>query len=480
MDYRKWIIGTAALVMSGTLSAQDVSNLPAEEPQVVTVAVTDTLSDLLKPYFVQKLRPEGDGFRLDTVSILYEQKLGVLEYLNHPATPERYIAINPDYWKMFLPFTYYYEPVAQISRLEWRADASSTESAVAPLESVMYDQAPFTAKQRAAKVINPTLMSAYWHCPGRIVADERAIAQGPAFKDNIKVEAKSKPNALKLFTAEEARQVSEDANVVIRKPNWWVTGGNGSLQITQNYISDNWYKGGESTNTVLATLQLFANYNDREKIQWENLLDARLGFGSTPSDKVHNYLVNTDQLRLYSKLGIQAASNWYYTISTELKTQFCHGYKSNNETLISSFLAPLDWSTSIGMDYKLKKKKFNLSVFVAPLTHTMRYVGNDRVDETSFGLDEGKSVRHSFGSQIAPTLSWTIVPQVTLDSRLNYLTSYEWVRIDWENTFNFVLNRYLSTKLYIYARYDDSNAPTTGSSYFQLKELLSFGINYKW
>ena len=479
MDYRKWIMGTTALLVSGLLSAQEVNEVQAVVELRDTIAVQDTLSDLLKPYFVQRLCPEGEGFRLDTVSILYSQKLGVLEYLNDPATPERYIAPDPDYWRMFLPFTYYYSPVAEISQLDWSAEQQAQPD-LAPLESVSFDETPFVAKRRAAEVINPALMNAYWHCPNLIVADERAIAEGPAFKDNIKVEAKSKPNALKLFAVEEAKQMAEDADVQIRKPNWWFTGGNGSLQITQNYISDNWYKGGESHNTVMATLQLFANYNDREKIQWENLLDAKLGFGSTPSDKVHNYLVNTDQLRLYSKLGVQAAARWYYTISTELKTQFCHGYKSNDETLISSFLAPLDWSTSIGMDYKLKQKSFNLSVFVAPLTHTMRYVGNDRVNETSFGLDEGKCVRHSFGSQFSPTLSWTIIPQVTLDSRMNYLTSYEWVRIEWENTFNFVLNRYLSTKLYLYARYDDSTKPTTGSSYFQLKELLSFGINYKW
>lgn len=471
---------TIEAVPADTLSTQPQDTVATDT--VRRQAPRPTLPALMRPYFVLKLvrEPASQAFRLDTVSMAYERILGVLDYLNDPATPERYIRLQPEYHRLFLPFTYFERPMARISRVSWQSSNGDALKASIP-SPLQIDTVPFTRQQQVDEAVDRALLSAYVKRLDLVRFTEKEIESGPAYRDNIEKEAKSRPSVLKLFKSESMGYVKpEDAEVVIHKPNWWVTGGSGSIQFSQSHISKNWYNGGEGTHSLLGNLQLFANYNDREKWQWENLLDAKLGYISAPSDKYHNYLVNNDQLRIASKVGLRAINHWYYTLHTEFKTQFCNGYGANSLTLNAAFLSPAYWTSGLGMDYKLNKEKVTLSVLVAPITYTMKIVTNPDVNEVSLGLKEGATTAHDFGSQMQANLTWKAFSFLNVTSRFDYLTSYETVRIEWENTFNFILNRYLSAKLYVYGRFDDGVAPSESGSYFQINENFGFGLNYTW
>ena len=467
----------ADTLVAGALPA--VSSIAGDTLRPDSVVV---LSELLRPYLVLKLKRDSlsGPYRLDTVSVAYERNLGVLDYLNDPATPARYIRQDPDYYRLFVPFTYFESPIARVSRVPWRFSGIDSLQVSRPCP-LQVDTLPFTQLERVGEQVDRALLAAYVKQLDLVRFTEREIEAGPAFRDDLVKEEQSRPSVLKLFKSENMRYVKpEDPEVIIHKPNWWVTGGNGSLQFSQSHISDNWYNGGEGTHSLLGNLQLYANYNDREKWQWESLLDAKLGFISAPSDEFHNYLVNNDQLRIASKVGLQAIKHWYYTLHTEFKTQFCNAYGANSQTLSAAFLSPAYWTTGLGMDFKLNKEKVTLSLLLAPLTYTMRIVTNPDVDEVSFGLEEGATTAHDLGSQVQANLKWNVFSFFNLTSRFDYLTSYQTVRIEWENTFNFILNRYLSAKLYVYGRFDDGVAPAENGSYFQINENFGFGLNYTW
>ena len=470
-------------LMAATLSFSLATNtwaasISGTEPDTKTqvYAETDSLGGLLGEYFMVKWVPVGgSNFVADTVSLAHEH------YFATQNDPEM-VESNSDYSKLFLPLTYYNSSIEQYSRVDKALNEGASESALMRSLLPLNEQA-FATKDRIDAQVNGALLSAYINDPAKVLFTENEINEGGIFEDRLEEQQEdlAKVTAEILDVKVVPQEVTEDAVSEISKPNWWKFSGNGSLQMSQNYISDNWYKGGESNVAGIATLQLKADYNDNEKVQWENLLDAKLGGASAPSDTLHDYLVTTDQLRLYSKFGLQAAKHWYYTIAAEAKTQFMHGYKSNNPKLLTAFLAPLDLNVSLGMDYKVERKNYKFSMMIAPITWTMRYIGCDDVDETDYGLEAGKKTRHNIGSELLPSLTWKITKNISFESRLDYLTSYTWTRVDWENTLNLSVNKYLSTKIYVHARFDDSAAPLNGSdSYYQLNELFSFGINYTW
>lgn len=415
-----------------------------------------------------------------TRSLLYDYYFGGVDSLYSDYFYLYRVRTDPNYYRLFVPMTFYYSPMNQLSTSLWKFRSPYEQDPQEVADKLLpFDKSKYTKIKRTNKQVDRVLLDFYLDYPQLVVYTENEIENKKTFREDIGTKIPTKTSILALFKPDIV-DVNARADMVIYKPNFWTNGGNGSLQFTQNYVSTNWYKGDESANSLVGNLQLFANYNDKEKIQFENLFEAKMGFNTVSGDTVRKYRINTDVLRLFSKLGFQAATNWYYTISGEINTQFFNNYKSNSNDLVSSFLAPANVAFSIGMDYKLKKNNINLSVIISPGAYSMKYVGNSKVDETQFGLEEGDKFLHDIGSQLQSTLAWTIIPSVTLNSRFSYFTNYEKVEAEWENTFDFVLNRYLSTKLFVHARFDDGAKKVEGKSYFQLKEMLSFGINYKW
>ncbi len=275
-----------------------------------------------------------------------------------------------------------------------------------------------------------------------------------------------------------APQIVEQPDIEVHRPNFWNLSAEASFQLIQNYVSDNWYKGGESNHSLLASIILQANYNNKQKLRWDNKLEMKLGFQSSNSDEQHKYKTNSDLLRMTNELGVKATTHWYYSIMLQSWTQFYRGYKKNDTRVYSDFMSPFESLLTFGMKFttQSKNKRFSANVNLSPLAVDFKYV--DRLDlSTTYGLDEAHHTKWEYGSNITATLEWTLMTNVRWKSRFYYYTNYRKAQVEWENTFDLTINKYLTTQLFLYPRFDDSVKRKEGSNtYFQFKEYLSLGV----
>ena len=101
---------------------------------------------------------------------------------------------------------------------------------------------------------------------------------------------------------------------------YWFPGLESNIQFSQTYISPNWHKGGNSA-LALHSKQLLRLSYEKDKVNWLNELEWRLGLNAEIRDSLHGYNVSDDLLRLRSNLGIKAFKGWYYSLDVEARTQ---------------------------------------------------------------------------------------------------------------------------------------------------------------
>ena len=330
------------------------------------------------------------------------------------------------------------------------------------------------------------MMNIYLNHPNLVAKSERSLNRIGAVHKEMDAPIKNK---VQLVTKADALPIEEDdeehfnlpMEIVVKKPNFWKYSGDYYLQMLQNYVSSNWYKGGESNYSMVASVTMQANYNNKQKVKLDNKLEMKLGFQTSRGDTLHSFKTSEDLIRYTGKLGLQASKKWYYSLQLIAYTQFMRGYKSNDKMVYSDILSPLNINLSVGMDYNVVwfNKKLTGNIHLAPLAYNFKYVGRKEL-ATRYGLDEGKHTLNDFGSECTVDLTWAFTNAIKWKTRLYGYTTYERAEVEWENTISFQFNKYITSNLFIYPRFDDGAKKDDDHGYWQLKEYMSIGFAYSF
>lgn len=335
-----------------------------------------------------------------------------------------------------------------------------------------------------SRVADDMLVRLYAEHPEKVRQADSRMNKAGTLRQDVEKSLKSDVSlAAKVKNVNLGPELDGDVVLVTRKPNFWKFKGSVSLQFTQNYVTDNWYQGGESNYSGLAMANLHLNYDNKQRIQWENQLELQLGFQTNKSDAYHKVKATNNLIRLTSKFGYKAVSTLYYTGQLLTWTQLVPQYDNNSMNLRSEFLGPLYVNLSVGVDYKWNIKRFSGNIYLAPVSYNLRYISNADL-WSKHGIPQGKHSLHDAGSSILINWKVDIWKNINWQSRMYFFTNYSYVNYEWENTINFVINRYLSTKLFLYPRIDTSRDFSNGvegrSKHFMFKEWLSLSLNYNF
>ena len=368
-------------------------------------------------------------------------------------------SLDGRYYRLFAPLTFYHNVADKTLAL-------NSESA---------------GKDQVADEVDAALLKVYLKRPDLVRTTETDLEETGSIREDLyqpiinEVEFVNKVDTVPLVDAPE----DIPDTVMVQKPKFWTYKGDGFLQFMQNYVSGNWYKGGESNYSMVGALTAEANYDNKNKWKWDNKLELKLGFLRSRTDSLHKFKSNEDLIRLTSKLGLEAAKNWYYTFQLLTYTQFTQGLKSNDKKVYSDFMSPFNLNLGLGMDYKVatKNKRLTGSLNFSPLSLNYLYVGREALGPAN-GLDEGDHDNLEFASHMTADLVWKINDVVTWKTRLYAFTSYKRGLIEWENTFELRVSKYISANLFLYPRFDDSSLYHDDLGYWQFKEYSSVGFSY--
>lgn len=298
----------------------------------------------------------------------------------------------------------------------------------------------------------------------------------------------------------------------------WTYDANFSLGFNQGFLH-NWQAGGELASLTANSVfyGTLTRYNNKHL--WTNNLDMAYGL-------MYNYSndfvprKNDDRIDLTSKYGYRLADsgNLFFTVLFNARTQFTKAYKYDEPSWdtfsVSRFLSPLYMTLAPGLEYRRGEE---FSVFFSPLASRMTLVDKyytTRIPEGAFGVPNGKNVRFELGAYLTARYKKQFTPNISYNTRLDLYSNYlaqdkildgEVVKKDnvgnidimWDNFIAFKFYKYFSINFGVLAMYDNDvpyvktmdngagvqvpkNEPLRGLGWWQIKQFMSVGFNYKF
>ena len=244
--------------------------------------------------------------------------------------------------------------------------------------------------------------------------------------------------------------------------------GSYGLNINQLALS-NWAAGGENTfaGKAFASFTLLDHKKTFEQKLIGNFAFGIARFASKGIEK------QDDKIDLTYSLSRNSMTQWNLSSIVTFNTQFANGYKyPNDSTVISTFFAPAYLTLSIGCSYKTKDERFQ--IYMSPVAGKVTFVMNQELaDKGAFGVKKGYYDQDSIwipGEHIAPAIGVNVIinykrsigKNITYTTLLN--TFYNYIErhdddrlpidVNWENTVNFMITKYISTILFVHLKYD--------------------------
>ncbi len=271
-----------------------------------------------------------------------------------------------------------------------------------------------------------------------------------------------------------------------QKKKHWLHQFNTGLQFSQAYVSKNWYQGGNNYLALLYNfywdVQLNPTYHPNQI--FESTVNYKLGINSIEQNAVgRKYSLSEDNFQYNVKYGFKAFKKWFYTITGQFKTQFFKNYKTNTDIRTASFLSPGDLNLGIGMTYSHAnaKKSFNMTASIAPLSYNLKICIDKEIDPTQFNIKPGHKTHSEIGSSGEVNMTWQATSNISMRTRLFAFTDYNYFQGNIETTWDFAINKFLSTQIYANLRYDSSSDFNISRwHHWMLKEILSFGLSYSF